>query len=137
MLDEMKLLDLLEQNTRASVTDLADILGETEESVEKAKKDLENKGIICITQSLIGIRRIKIMWMPSSVSRRQHSVGPVMTGSQKESENFRRFPACIWYPEARNSLSSSMPVPCVKSLTLSEKNWHRLKELPERSQCLC
>ena len=46
-MDEMKVLDLLSLYPRASVTDLADILGETEEDVEKTKKNLEEKKIIC------------------------------------------------------------------------------------------
>ena len=46
-MDEMKVLDLLSLYPRASVTDLADILGEKEEDVEKAKKNLEEKKIIC------------------------------------------------------------------------------------------
>ena len=46
-MDEMKVLDLLSLNPRASVCDLADILGESEEDVEKVKKSLEEKKIIC------------------------------------------------------------------------------------------
>ena len=46
-MDEMKVLDLLSLNPRASVCDLADILGESEEDVEKVKKNLEEKKIIC------------------------------------------------------------------------------------------
>ena len=46
-MDEMKLLDLLSQFPRASVADLADILGEKEEDVENAKNALEEKKIIC------------------------------------------------------------------------------------------
>ena len=46
-MDEMKVLDLLSLYPRASVTDLADILGEKEEDVENAKKNLEEKKIIC------------------------------------------------------------------------------------------
>lgn len=52
-MDSKMLLDLLQQNTRASVTDLADILGETEEDVEKAKKKLEDDGIICGYHTII------------------------------------------------------------------------------------
>ena len=37
-MDNLKLIDLLVQNPRASITDLADILGETEETVDRAKK---------------------------------------------------------------------------------------------------
>ena len=43
-MDNLKLIDLLVQNPRASITDLADILGETEETVDRAKKDLEEIG---------------------------------------------------------------------------------------------
>lgn len=46
-MDEMKLLDLLVQNPRESITDLAEILGESKESVQQAKKSLEDKKIIC------------------------------------------------------------------------------------------
>lgn len=46
-MDEMKLLDLLAQFPRASVADLADILGEKEADVENAKNALEEKKIIC------------------------------------------------------------------------------------------
>ena len=46
-MDNLKLIDLLVQNPRASITDLADILGETEETVDYAKKELEEKKIIC------------------------------------------------------------------------------------------
>lgn len=52
-MDTKMLLDLLQQNTRASVTDLADILGEKEEDVEKAKKKLEDDGIICGYHTII------------------------------------------------------------------------------------
>ena len=46
-MDNLKLIDLLVQNPRASITDLADILGETEETVDRAKKELEEQKIIC------------------------------------------------------------------------------------------
>ena len=46
-MDNLKLIDLLVQNPRASITDLADILGQTEETVDRAKKDLEEQKIIC------------------------------------------------------------------------------------------
>ena len=52
-MDNLKLIDLLVQNPRASITDLADILGETEESVNSAKKELEDKKIICGYHTLI------------------------------------------------------------------------------------
>ncbi len=43
----MELLKLLADDPRSSVTKLADILGESEETVENTKKDLEKKKIIC------------------------------------------------------------------------------------------
>lgn len=46
-MDEMKLLDLLADYPRASVADLADILGEKAEDVENAKQSLEDRKIIC------------------------------------------------------------------------------------------
>ena len=46
-MDEMKVLDLLAEMPRASISDLADILGEEEADVEAAKKSLEEKKIIC------------------------------------------------------------------------------------------
>ena len=52
-MDTKILLDLLFQNPRASVTDLADILNESEEDVEKAKKQLEADGIICGYHTII------------------------------------------------------------------------------------
>lgn len=47
MMDNMKLLNLLAENPRASITDLADILNESEEDVKKEKKNLEEQKIIC------------------------------------------------------------------------------------------
>lgn len=46
-MDTMKLLYLLSNNPRATVTDLADILGEKEETVETEKKKLEDDKVIC------------------------------------------------------------------------------------------
>lgn len=46
-MDEMKLLNLLADNPRATITDLADILGEKESDIESGIKDLENKKVIC------------------------------------------------------------------------------------------
>ena len=46
-MDAMKLLHLLADDPRATVTDLADILGESEEEVAKTKDSLEAKKIIC------------------------------------------------------------------------------------------
>ena len=46
-MDEMKLLNLLADNPRATVTDLADILGESEETVDSGIKNLEKQKVIC------------------------------------------------------------------------------------------
>ena len=46
-MDEMKLLELLANNPRASVSDLADILGESEDNIEKDINNLETNKIIC------------------------------------------------------------------------------------------
>ncbi|MBR2810354.1 MAG: Lrp/AsnC family transcriptional regulator [Solobacterium sp.] len=46
-MDEMKLLKMLADDPRATVTDLADILGESEETIEEMKNDLENRKVIC------------------------------------------------------------------------------------------
>ncbi len=52
-MDTFKLLSLLKEDTRISVTDLADILGESEEDIEKAKKDLEDRKVICGYHTII------------------------------------------------------------------------------------
>ena len=46
-MDQMKLLELLANNPRSSVTDLADILGEEEKDVEEGIRELEENKIIC------------------------------------------------------------------------------------------
>ena len=46
-MDQMKLLELLANNPRSSVTDLADILGEKEKDVEEGIRELEENKIIC------------------------------------------------------------------------------------------
>lgn len=46
-MNEMTLLKLLADDPRATITELADILGETEENVIATKTDLENRKIIC------------------------------------------------------------------------------------------
>lgn len=46
-MDEMQLLNMLADDPRATVTDLADILGESVETVEKTKENLEKNKIIC------------------------------------------------------------------------------------------
>ena len=57
-MDANKLIELLVDDPRATVTDLADILNDTEENVDQEIKRLEN-------ESSTGIRPTKIMWMQS------------------------------------------------------------------------
>ncbi len=46
-MDELRMLDVLKNNPRISVTDLADILNESEEEVCKLQKKLEDEKVIC------------------------------------------------------------------------------------------
>ena len=46
-MDEMQLLRILEDNPRASVSDLSDILNESEEEIIRVKSRLEEEKIIC------------------------------------------------------------------------------------------
>ena len=46
-MDEMRLLNMLADDPRATVSDLADILGESEADVEAAKNSLEKNKVIC------------------------------------------------------------------------------------------
>ncbi|MCR5794502.1 MAG: Lrp/AsnC family transcriptional regulator [Solobacterium sp.] len=46
-MNEMTLLKLLADDPRATITELADILGESEENVVAVKTDLEKRKIIC------------------------------------------------------------------------------------------
>ena len=46
-MDSMKLLTLLADDPRATITDLADILGESEADVHAAKRQLEKDKVIC------------------------------------------------------------------------------------------
>ncbi|NCB33280.1 MAG: Lrp/AsnC family transcriptional regulator [Erysipelotrichia bacterium] len=46
-MEDMELIKALENYPRATISDLADILNETEENVEKAKTRLEKDRIIC------------------------------------------------------------------------------------------
>ena len=46
-MDANKLIELLVDDPRATVTDLADILNDTEENVDQEIKRLENEKVIC------------------------------------------------------------------------------------------
>lgn len=89
-MDEMKLLDLLSLNPRATIADLADILGETEEDVEKAEKNLEEKKIICGYHTVIN-------WDKTNVDHVDAFIGVSAkpergSGYDKIAERIARFP---------------------------------------------
>jgi DNA-binding Lrp family transcriptional regulator len=89
-MDEMKVLDLLSLYPRASVTDLADILGEKEEDVEKAKKNLEEKKIICGYHTVIN-------WDKTNIDHVDAFIGIAAKpergrGYDKIAERIARFP---------------------------------------------
>ncbi len=89
-MDEMKLLDLLSLNPRATIADLADILGETEEDVEKAEKSLEEKKIICGYHTVIN-------WDKTNVDHVDAFIGVSAkpergSGYDKIAERIARFP---------------------------------------------
>ena len=46
-MDELQLLHVLEKNSQISVSDLADVLNESQDTVSKTKADLEKKKVIC------------------------------------------------------------------------------------------
>ena len=89
-MDAKLLLDLLFQNPRASVTDLADILNETEENVEKAKKKLEDDGIICGYHTIINWDKANVDHVDAIIGVRASTQrGP---GYDTIAEKIGRFP---------------------------------------------
>ena len=95
-MDAKLLLDLLFQNPRASVTDLADILNETEENVEKAKKKLEDDGIICGYHTIINWDKANVDHVDAIIGVRastQRGTGYIRL--RKRSDVFRNYPVCI------------------------------------------
>ena len=89
-MDTKMLLDLLFENPRARITDLADILNETEEDVEKAKKKLEDDGIICGYHTII-------IWDKANVDHVDAIIGVKAntqrgTGYDHIAEKIGRFP---------------------------------------------
>ena len=89
-MDAKLLLDLLFQNPRASVTDLADILNETEENVEKAKKKLEDDGIICGYHTIINWDKANIDHVDAIIGVRASTQRG--TGYDTIAEKIGRFP---------------------------------------------
>ena len=89
-MDANLLLDLLFQNPRASVTDLADILNETEENVEKAKKKLEDDGIICGYHTIINWDKANVDHVDAIIGVRASTQRG--TGYDTIAEKIGRFP---------------------------------------------
>ena len=89
-MDAKLLLDLLFQNPRASVTDLADILNETEENVEKAKKKLEDDGIICGYHTIINWDKANVDHVDAIIGVRASTQR--VTGYDTIAEKIGRFP---------------------------------------------
>lgn len=89
-MDEMKLLDLLSLYPRASVADLADILGESEETIDSSMKNLENKKILCGYHTVIN-------WDKTNVDHVDAFIGVSAKpernkGYDKIAERIARFP---------------------------------------------
>ena len=89
-MDSMKLLNLLADDPRASITDLADILGESETEVKKAKDELEKNKIICGYHTVIN-------WDKTNVEHVDAYIGVAAkpergTGYDKIAERIARFP---------------------------------------------
>ena len=89
-MDEMVLLDLLSKDPRATVTDLADILGETEETVENAMNSLTEKKIICGYHTVINWDKTNIDHVDAMIGV---SAKPERdTGYDKIAERIAKFP---------------------------------------------
>lgn len=89
-MDEMKLLDVLSLHPRATVTDLADILGESEDNVDSAMKDLENKKILCGYHTVINWDKTNIDHVDAFIGV---SAKPERgTGYDKIAERIGKFP---------------------------------------------
>jgi DNA-binding Lrp family transcriptional regulator len=89
-MDEMKLLQMLAKNPAGSVTDLADILGESEEDTAKAKKDLEKKRIICGYHTVINWNKANIDHVDAVIGVKCSTEAG--TGYDKIAEKIARFP---------------------------------------------
>lgn len=89
-MDKMTLLDLLANNPRASVTDLADILNESEEEVKKGIEDLEKNKIICGYHTVINWDKTNSEHVDAMIGV---SAKPERnTGYDKIGERIARFP---------------------------------------------
>ena len=89
-MDEMKLLEMLANNPRASITDLADILGEKEEDISEGIRNLEDSKIICGYHTVIN-------WDKTSQDHVDAMIGVSAkpergTGYDKIAERIAKFP---------------------------------------------
>lgn len=89
-MDAMKLLNLLADDPRATITDLADILGEKEADVKAEKERLEKDKIICGYHTVIN-------WDKTSIEHVDAYIGVSAkpergTGYDKIAERIARFP---------------------------------------------
>lgn len=89
-MDEMRLLNMLADDPRATVSDLADILGESEADVEAAKNSLEKNKVICGYHTVIN-------WDKTNVEHVDAYIGVSAkpereTGYDKIAERIAKFP---------------------------------------------
>ena len=89
-MDSMKLLTMLADDPRASITDLADILGESEADVAAAKDELEANKIICGYHTVINWDKTNIEHVDAYIGV---SAKPERgAGYDKIAERIARFP---------------------------------------------
>lgn len=89
-MDEIRLLKLLAANARADVKDLADILGETEKSVEDTKKKLEENKVICGYHTIINWDKTNLTHVDAIIGVK--AVTERGRGYDKIAERIARFP---------------------------------------------
>jgi DNA-binding Lrp family transcriptional regulator len=90
MMDTNKLLQLLVNDPRATVTDLADVLGEKETDVEAAKNGLEKDKIICGYHTVINWDKTNIEHVDAVIAV---SAKPERnTGYDKIAQRIAKFP---------------------------------------------
>ena len=89
-MDDMRLLNLLADDPRATITDLADILGESEAVVLKEKVKLEKEKVICGYHTVINWDKANIEHVDAYIGV---SAKPERgTGYDKIAERIARFP---------------------------------------------
>lgn len=89
-MDTMRLLQMLAENPRANVTDLADILGEEESTVEEAKKKLEEDKVICGYHTVINWDKTNVEHVDAIIGVKASTERG--TGYDKIAERIGRYP---------------------------------------------